>query len=229
MHIAEGILPLAWAAATTALAVPIVLRGARTIQKQAAEEPATRPLLGLIGAAVFVISALPIPVPITGTAAHPTGVGLAAILIRPGPAVAVTAIVLLLQALFMAHGGLTTWGANVLSMGVLGSWAGYLAYRAAGALRLPFWVGAGAAGVAGDLLTYAGTATIMALALHGERSVTEVGLAIFAAFLPTQIPLAALEGVVTVGVLRFIGRRRPDLLRRQKIGPVSLRGASHAS
>ncbi len=59
MHIAEGILPLTWAAANTAAAVPFVLAGARDIKARAESHPEVKPLMGLMGAAVFVISALP--------------------------------------------------------------------------------------------------------------------------------------------------------------------------
>ena len=76
-------------------------------------------LLGLCGAFAFVLSSLKIP-SVTGSCSHPTGVGLAAILFGPSVACIMALIVLLFQALLLAHGGLTTLGANVFSMGVAG-------------------------------------------------------------------------------------------------------------
>lgn len=210
----EGILPLSWAAANTAAAVPFLVKGTRDIKRRAETEPAIKPMMGLMGAAVFVISALAIPVPIAGTSAHPTGVGMAAILIKPFPTAVITGIVLLFQALFLAHGGLTTWGANTLNMGIIGTFAGYGAFIACRKLGTPLWIGAALAGAVGDLATYGGTALTMSLALHGDRSIWDVWATIFVAFMPTQIPLAALESVLTVGMVNFLVGRRPDIAGR---------------
>ncbi len=225
MHISEGILPLVWAAATTAAAIPFVIKGARDIKRQAEKEPAVKPMMGLMGAMVFAVSALPIPVPIAGTSAHPTGVGMAALFIKPFPTAAVTAVVLLFQAVLMAHGGITTWGANTLNMGVIGAFAGYGAFHLALRLRLPLWAGAAAAGAVGDLATYGGTALTMALAINGEQPVGSVFLAVFGAFLPTQIPLAVLEAVLTAGMLNFIIGRRPDIVDRLRVFGTSRKEA----
>ena len=231
MHLSEGLLPLPWVAGTTAVAVPLVAVGARQIAAKAKREPTFRPLLGLAGAAVFAISALPIPVPIAGTCAHPTGVGIACILLGGLPSVAVVAVVLAIQALLMAHGGITTWGANTLNMGVLGVLAAFAAFWLLRRSGVPLWIGALAAGFVGDLATYAGTAGVMGLALHGDRSAATVTGTIFAAFLPTQIPLAVFEAILTAAVVQFILTRRPDiaarrpLLRQRKPGQKE---ASHA-
>lgn len=221
MHLSEGILPAAWAAATTVAAIPFIVKGVRDIKKRSAEEPSVKPMMGLMGAAVFVISALPIPVPIAGTSAHPTGVGMASLFIKPFPTAAVTAVVLLFQAVLMAHGGITTWGANTLNMGVIGAFAGYGAFHLALRLGLPVWAGAAAAGVVGDLATYGGTALTLALALHGDQPIWNVFIVVFGAFMPTQIPLAALEAVLTAGMLNFMMGRRPDIVKR--LGVMSAR------
>lgn len=214
MHIAEGILPLTWAAATTAAAAPFVLGGAKEIKDRAEEDPASKPLMGLMGAAVFAISALPIPVPISGTCSHPTGVGLAAVLIKPLPAAALSGVVLLIQALLMAHGGLTTWGANTLHMGVIGAFVGYGAFHGLRRVGLPLWVGAAAAGALADLATYGATALTMALALHGDSPVGAVAVTIALAFVPTQLPLAVLEAMLTASAIGLIVERRPDVVAR---------------
>ena len=67
-------------------------------------------LLGLAGGFVFVLSALKIP-SVTGSCSHPTGTGLGAIIFGPTTMTVVGLIVLLFQALLLAHGGLTTLGA----------------------------------------------------------------------------------------------------------------------
>jgi cobalt/nickel transport system permease protein len=211
MHIAEGILPLTWSIATTAAAVPFIARGAQQMQTEATKDPSKKPLYGLIGAAVFVLSALPIPVPIAGTCSHPTGIGMAAILIKPFPAAAITVVALLIQALFMAHGGLTTLGANTLHMGVAGAFASYFIFVTLRRLHVRLWISAAAAGAVADLATYGATALTLGLALHGDQPWLPVVGTIFAAFMPTQIPLAILEAVITAGMVNFIVSRRPDI------------------
>lgn len=212
MHLSEGILPASWAAANYAVAVPFVLAGANKIKKMSAKYPAARPLLGLMGAGLFVISALPIPVPISGTCAHPTGVGLAAIILGPLPTAAITMVVLLIQALFMAHGGISTLGANTLNMGIIGAGTGYAAFLLCKWLKLPLAASAFAAGFFADIATYAATAASLAMALHGGTPIGTAWLTIALAFVPTQLPLAILEGIVTAGVITFIQERRPDIL-----------------
>ncbi len=219
MHISEGILPLTWAAANTVVTVPFVAKGVQEINRKTKSMPAIKPMIGLMGAVVFVVSALAIPVPIAGTSAHPTGVGMAAILIGPYPTIVVSGIVLLLQALLLAHGGLTTWGANTLNMGIIGAFTGYGTFVMCRRLGLQLWAAGAAAGAIADLATYGGTALTMALALHGDRSIFDVWAAIFLAFMPTQIPLAILEAALTAGMLNFVTSRRPDIAKR--LGLVS--------
>lgn len=220
MHISEGILPLELAIGTTAAAAPFVAKGIQDIKNKVDKDPSVKPLVGLVSAAVFVVSALPIPVPISGTTAHPTAIAIAAIILGPWAAATVTGVVLALQALFMAHGGVSSWGANTLNMGVFGALAAYGAYLAARQVGLPLWVGLAAAGALGDLVTYFGTAATMAVALAGDQSIALVTAGIFVAFLPTQIPLAFLEALFTVGLFNFIRERRPDLAARMGLPGV---------
>ena len=83
MHISEGILPAPWAVLWTLLALPFVAWGLRDLRIRSSVEPHLKAMLGLVGAAVFVISCMPIPVPTAGTCSHPCGTGMAAILLGP--------------------------------------------------------------------------------------------------------------------------------------------------
>jgi cobalt/nickel transport system permease protein len=216
MHISEGILPAPWAILWFAAALPFVAWGVRQVTRRKQADPAYIPLVGIFGAAVFVFSCFPIPVPVAGSTAHPAGTGMSAIFLGPAASVVVAFISLLLQALFLAHGGLTTLGGNTFSMGVMGSFGGYGAFRLGRLLRLPlFWCGF-AAGVAADLLTYLGTSLEMALALHGTQPLFSVLGQIYLAFMPTQIPLSLLEGAVTGGILVYVQKHRPDILHKLK-------------
>jgi cobalt/nickel transport system permease protein len=221
MHITEGILPAPWAGLWYLVAIPFVAWGLRELRVRSQGTGFFKPMVGLVGAAVFVISCMPIPVPVAGTCSHPAGTGLAAILIGPPLTAVVASIALLLQALFLAHGGLTTLGANIVSMGIVGGLTGYGVFHAARRCRLPVWVAVFLAGLLSDWATYAATAFQLAAALHGSGSLAAMFGAIALAFLPTQLPLGILEGIVTAGVYRFIQSRRPSLLECLGVAPGS--------
>lgn len=210
MHIAEGILPMQWAALWYLFALPAVAMGLRAYRRESERSSRFRPLAGLMGAAVFVISCMPIPVPFTGTCSHPVGTGLAAILVGPWLTVAISSIALLLQALFLAHGGLTTLGGNIVSMGIVGGFTGYGIFRAMRWAGAPLFVSAFLAGMLSDWATYATTSAELALALHGDGSAFSLFLAVLTAFVPTQLPLGIMEGFVTAHALRFLSERLVD-------------------
>ncbi len=213
MHISEGILPVAWAGLWYALAIPFVAWGLRDLRIRSEQASSFKPLVGLVGAAVFLISCMPIPVPSAGTCSHPCGTGIAALLIGPALTVVITSVALTLQALFLAHGGLTTLGANILSMGVAGAYVGYGVYRIGRRLGLPWMAAAFMAGLLSDWATYAMTSFELAAALSGGGSFTAMLSLILVAFVPTQIPLGIFEGFLCAGALKFIRNRKPELLR----------------
>lgn len=102
--------------------MPFLVIGARRIARISREQPRAKLLLVSAGAFALVLSALKIP-SVTGSCSHPTGTGLGAVLFGPSAMAVLGAIVLLFQALLLAHGGLTTLGANIFSMAIVGPWA----------------------------------------------------------------------------------------------------------
>lgn len=222
MHLAEGILPLGWAALWTALVLPFVAIALALYRRRAHADPFYRPFVAMVAAAVFLISCMPIPVPTAGTCSHPCGTGLGAILIGPWMTVLVTLVALLLQALFLAHGGLTTLGADVLSMGVAGAFVGYGVFHLLRRAGASLWLAAFAAGLLSDWATYTITALELSSALHGARPFTELFGAVLLAFVPTQLPLGILEGLFTAGAITFLYRRRRDILERLEVLPARL-------
>jgi len=198
------------------VSAPFVIWGLIVIRRRRARQSSYLPMLAMVGAAVFLVSCMPIPVPVAGSCSHPCGTGLAAILVGPAPTIVITTIALLFQALFMNHGGLGTLGANIFSMGVLGSLVGWSSFRIVRGLTGSVLAGAFLAGLLSDWATYAGTAFSMASGLHGN-SIGNWFLIYAGAFVPTQLPLGVLEGILTVMAYSFVSRRRPELL-----APVSL-------
>lgn len=199
MHIAEGFLPPAHAVAWTVAAAPFVVHGTRAIARTVKEHPESKLLLGAAGAFTFVMSAIKLP-SVTGSSSHPTGTGVGAIAFRPPVMAALGTIVLLFQALLLAHGGLTTLGANVFSMAVVGPWAGYAVYKLLA--MAPFSVRVFFGVAIANLATYVMTSTQLAISFPDEASgflgAWSEFLGIFAI---TQIPLAIVEGLI--GVLLF--------------------------
>ena len=204
MHIAEGFLPVAHAAGWFAVSAPFVVHGARAVIRETRERPESRLLLAAAGAFTFVLSSIKLP-SVTGSSSHPTGTGLGAVLFRPPVMAFLSTIVLIFQALLLAHGGLTTLGANVFSMGIAGPWVGFGCYRLATKLRWNRDVGVFLALSMANLSTYVVTSLQLGLAFPDPVSglLGSVGkfLSIFAI---TQIPLAVAEGFLGVLVFRVL-------------------------
>ncbi|MBF0144289.1 MAG: energy-coupling factor ABC transporter permease [Magnetococcales bacterium] len=210
MHIMEGFLPPLHAAGWTAAALPFVVAGAVRVGRLMRERPETRLLLGACGAFAFVLSALKLP-SVTGSCSHPTGVGLGATLFGPTVMTLMSAIVLLFQALLLAHGGLTTLGANLFAMGVVGPWVAWGSYRGGRALGLSLPIALFLAATAGDLATYLVTSAQLALAFPDPVSGIAGSLVKFlSVFALTQLPLAIIEGLLTVTVMNWLARHNPE-------------------
>ncbi|GEL20544.1 energy-coupling factor ABC transporter permease [Pseudonocardia asaccharolytica] len=214
MHIAEGYLPPLHAVAWTVAAAPFVVHGARAVVRQLRTDPESKLLLGAAGAFSFVLSALKIP-SVTGSCSHPTGTGLGAVLFRPPVMALLGTIVLFFQATLLAHGGLTTLGANAFSMAVAGPWVAYGVYRLARRLGGGLALGVFLAAALGDLATYCVTSVQLALAFPDAASGVLGAVVKFGSiFAITQIPLAISEGLLTVLIVRLLTRVSPAELTR---------------
>ena len=217
MHISEGILPFNWALFWSLVAIPFLALGIRKLRIAAREDISFKPLVGLITAVVFVISCMPIPVPTAGTCSHPCGTAISAILLGPCISVVVAAVALLIQALFLSHGGLTTLGANIMSMGIMGSFAGYFVFRLLRGMRLGLGAAGFCAGVVADWVTYASTSAELAAGIRGTTPFFSLFWQILLSFIPTQLPLGILEGAITSGMIVLLYKKRPDLLVTMRV------------
>lgn len=220
MHLADGILPASSCVTWSVIAFGFVAWAFRRFDGARVQDPQLGPLVAMVGAAVFAISCMPVPVPWVGTCSHPCGTGLAAILLGPLLTVLLTTVALLLQALFLAHGGLTTLGADIMSMGVAGGFTGYWIFHGLRRAQLGLFASAFVAGVLSDWATYGTTALELAIGLHGSASFSSLLGSVVLAFAPTQLPLGLLEGALTAGALRWVHKRRPGLLARLQVMPL---------
>jgi cobalt/nickel transport system permease protein len=168
------------------------------IRKVIVEKPQQRILLGLAGGFIFVLSALKIP-SVTGSSSHPTGTGLSTILFGPFVTAILGTIALIFQALLIAHGGISTLGANSISMAIGGPLVAYYLVWLPLRGKTPTWLSVFTTAAIADLMTYLITSTQLALAFPDPVSgfwgswVTFAGI-----FSITQIPLAIAEGILTV-------------------------------
>ena len=211
MHIMEGYLPIEHAAGWFAASAPFVVAGVVKMRRILAEAPQTKMMLAAAGAFTFVLSALKMP-SVTGSCSHPTGTGLGAILFGPAVMAALGTIVLLFQALLLAHGGLTTLGANVFAMAVVGPWVSWAIWRLATKIGASVAVAVFLAAMLGDLATYATTSVQLALAYPDPASgVIGAVLKFGGIFALTQVPLAIAEGLLTVVTMNML-MARPDIL-----------------
>jgi len=212
MHISEGILPFKWALLWYIVALPFVIYGMKRLKEISRIDVSYKPLVGLMAAVVFVISLMPIPVPTAGTCSHPGGTAIPAILIGPSITVLITTVALLIQALFFAHGGLSTLGADVVSMGVMGAFVGLGVFRLLRRFKVSLTLSAFFAGILSDWAIYATTSVELAAGIRGDAPFLPLFTKILIAFIPTQLPLGIVEGAMTAGMVGLLLRRRADLL-----------------
>ena len=209
MHVPDGFISAPWSLATgvvAAGAVALALRGARREL-----DDRTAPLAGLVATFVFAGQMVNFPVA-AGTSGHLLGGTLAAVLVGPWTATLCLTVVLLVQALLFADGGLTALGTNITLMGVIGVWVGYAVFRlAARALSrrrpmVPLAAGVGAfvsvpAAAAGFALLFAagGTAPISLSTL-------------LSAMVGVHVAIGPGEAVITALVIGSVLAVRPDLV-----------------
>ncbi len=216
MHIAEGYLPIEWAAFWWVVSLPFFGFGLRALNRIAQAHPELKLLLALAGAFTFVLSALKIP-SVNGSSSHPTGTGLGTILFGPLVMSVLGGMVLLFQAILLAHGGLTTLGANAFSMAIVGPMVAYVVYNAiarTGHQKIAVFL----ASMLEDLCTYLVTAVQLALAFPAAQGGFIAAFIKFVGvFAITQVPLAISEGLLTLLVWNWLQDYGQEELKTLKL------------
>ena len=227
MHLAEGVLPLGQAIAWSAVAAPVVLWSLRGEQQTRRDIPSSSVIMAGVTSLLFAGTLMPLPVPVVGATSHICLTPVLALIVGVRRIVWPTFFVLLLQALFFAHGGLTTLGVNTLTLGLLGPltavglWALLRRLGAGGAFGLALACGVG------GLSVYVADAAVLAVALSDAVAPATTFGAVLLGFAPVQVPLAVLEAVASVGIVRLLAKRRVDLLpdSLRALRAVSVNGA----
>lgn len=201
MHIMEGYLSPKFSIAWGVLCIPFLVGGFLSIKKKLNESRRNITILAMAGAFIFVLSSLKIP-SVTGSCSHMTGTGLGAVLFGPFAVSILGVIVLLFQAILLAHGGITTMGANTFSMAVAGPFLTFGIYKLCQKLKVNKFVSIFIAALLGDIFIYCVTSFQLAMAYPSlEGGVSASVLKFLSVFAPTQLPLAILEGILTVLIM----------------------------
>ena len=209
MHIPDGFFDAPTSAAAGAVAIGTVAVATRRCRDQLGERQV--PLAAVTAAFVFAAQMLNFPVA-SGTSGHLLGGVLAAVLVGPWAGALCISIVLAVQSLLFADGGLSALGLNIVNMALVGCVGGYLIFRAVRAV-LPD----GLAGV--DLA--AGLAAFVSVPLAAGAFVAEfvvggttgVDVAdVLAAMVGTHALIGIGEGVITAAAVGAVLATRPDLV-----------------
>lgn len=209
MHVPDGFFN-----ATTSIGAGVVTAGTVGASlKEAARDLTDRvvPMAGLVAAFVFALQMLNFPVA-SGTSGHLLGGALAAVLVGPWLGSLCVAIVVLVQALLFADGGLTALGLNVLLIGTIPAFVGYTVFRAARAVlgRTKNAVAAASGVGAFVSVPVAAAAFAVLFGIGGEVDLS------FGSVLATMVGVHVLigigEGVITAAVVSAVVGVRPDLV-----------------
>ncbi|WP_435768801.1 energy-coupling factor ABC transporter permease [Nocardioides sp. SYSU DS0651] len=221
MHVPDGFFDAPTSVATgvvAAAAVGVALRKAR-----AELDDRTAPMAGLVAAFVFAGQMMNFPVG-AGTSGHLLGGALAAVLVGPWTAALCISVVLMVQALFMADGGITALGTNITLMAVVGVLVGYAVFRAA-LLVMPRDVGSvPVAAAVGALLSVPAAAVAFTL-LFAVGGTADISFGtVLAAMVGWHTVIGFGEAAITGLVVAAVVASRPDLVR----GARGMRGARSA-
>ncbi|MEA2973934.1 MAG: cobalt/nickel transport system permease protein [Actinomycetota bacterium] len=208
MHIPDGWIDLPTSAAAAGLAAAAVTVAARRAGANLREKVTTTP--AVVAAYLLVAELLVVPIGF-GTGAHLVGTGLAAVLVGPELAIVCVAVVVVIQALVLADGGVTAIGLNLLNNGVVPALVAWTLFRALTSTRAPR-PAAAAAGIAAGVATLAaGAAAAVEFAVGGTDVIPAHVVA--TALGAGHLVVAVAEGILTALVVRVVHRLRPDLVR----------------
>lgn len=231
MHVPDGFIntPVSVAAGVVAAgAVAISLRGARRELGGSAAHLAgadrTAPLAGLVAAFVFAVQMLNFPVA-AGTSGHLLGGALAAVLVGPFTGVLCIAVVLLMQGVLFADGGLTALGVNITVMGVVTVLVAYGIFRGLVKVLPSTRRSLTAASFVAALVSVPAAAAAFTL-LYAVGGLTEVPLgSVLTAMVGVHVLIGIGEAVITMLTVGAVVAVRPDLVygARGLTTPLKLR------
>jgi cobalt/nickel transport system permease protein len=203
MHIPDGFIPITQAAVYWIIALIFIALALRWARRELSEEKV--PIVAVLAAAIFAMQAFNLPVGM-GTSGHLVGGALAAIVLgSPFAAVFILTIVLIIQGVIFGDGGITTMGANIINMGVIGGFIGFYGY-------------VGLKGIIKNPYASAGIAAWFACFIPALAASVELWLAGTFPLVPGLIAMGTyhaaigiIEAFITAVAVYLIWHARPDL------------------
>ena len=210
LHIPDGFLSLPAIAFTWIIALVLIAIALNRVQKEYQDRAV--PLMGVCAAFIFAAQMINFPIP-GGTSGHLLGGTLAGVLLGPWAGTLVMSVVFMVQAFIFQDGGITVMGANIINMGLIGTFGGYYLYQG-----IRYFIGRdklsgmviGSAVAAWTSVVVAATVCALELDLSGTVPLKVA----FPAMVGWHILIGIGEAIITVTTTMFIWRTRPDLFYR---------------
>ena len=222
MHVPDGFLDAQTSVATAVVAGPVVV-GSIVAARRSLDDRAA-PLAGLV--AVFVFSAQMLNFPVgAGTSGHLLGAVLAAVLVGPATATLCLTVVLAVQSLLFADGGISAIGTNVLLMGVVAVWVGWGVFRLVLAV-LPRRLSSVSLAAGAGAFASVPAAALAFVGLYALGGTAPIPLDTLATAMGAWHGLIGIgEAIVTVLAVSSILAARPDLVHgaRGRLPALELR------
>ena len=212
MHLSEGILPIEQSIVWSAAAVPAVVWSISGEAKARKEDPSSAVLMAGATSLLFAGTLMPLPVPVVGATSHICLTPLLALVVGVRRVIWPTFLILLLHAMFFAHGGMTTLGVNTLTLGLIGPVFTVLMWNLFKSMGAKGAVGFGLAIGLGGMSVYVTDAAVLAVALADTANPATTFGVVLVGFAPVQLPLSVLEAVVSVYIIRALVTRRESLV-----------------
>ena len=214
MHMADAL--LAPAAAATMYAASAITAGVSIHQLKKDDEPQKLPVMAVTSALVFAGQMINYTIPGTGSSGHICGGMLLSALLGPQAGFLSMIVILTIQCLFFADGGLMALGANIWNMAFYGCFVGYyLIWRPI--MQAKSGMSARARIILASILGCVLTLQLGAFSVVLETTLSGITELPFGAFLalmqPIHLAIGLIEGAVTAAVLVFVHESRPELLR----------------
>jgi len=199
MHIPDAFIPLWQSGIYWIIALIFLGLSVKWAQKEMNENRI--PIIAVLAAGIFAIQGFNLPVAM-GTSGH-----LAAIILgSPFAAVFILTLVLIVQALLFGDGGITTMGANILNMGVIGGFVGYYSYHSLLTLVKNPYVSAGAAAWLACFIASLACAVEMTIAGTFPLVPGLLAMGLYHAV------IGVIEGIITAVIIYLLASSRPDLI-----------------
>jgi len=204
MHIPDAFIPIGQAVIYWLIALICIGLSVRWTKLQLSEEKL--PLVAVLAAGIFAIQAFNLPIGL-GTSGHLVGGALAAIILgSPWAAVFILTLVLIIQGFIFGDGGITTMGANIINMGVIGGFCGYYTFTGLKRIIHNPYASAAVAGWVACFIPALACSIEMALAGTFPLIPGMVAMGLYHAL------IGIIEGLLTAAIIYLLVQARPDLV-----------------